>query len=174
MSYQARAYNRDFFPVEGGRIRAQQNDTVTRLARLLDAQWNLPFGTKIGWDGVLGFVPGIGDLATNFLSLYIVLQAALLGCPPIVILRMGMNILIDNFFDAIPILGNFFDFFWKSNTRNVRLIEAYQANPRRAMVRSRWAVGTGIALVALFAIASLTIAVFAFFTAVQWIVGLLT
>lgn len=110
---------------------------LNRLAILLDSKFPLPFGWKIGWDGILGLIPGVGDLATNLVSFYIMYRAAMIGCPPSVVLRMGLNVLIDNVIDTLPLIGNIFDFMWKSNLKNVALMEAYLNQPHRTVVSSR-------------------------------------
>ena len=89
----------------------QKLQRLKKLSVLMDSQFAGPFGFKFGLDGLLGFIPLVGDFVTSFISLYIVLQAALLGCGPSVILRMGLNILIENLIDVLPVFGNFFDFF---------------------------------------------------------------
>ncbi len=110
------------------------------LAESLDAKFTLPGGFKIGWDGILGLLPGIGDITTSCLSFYIILRAAALGCSQSVILQMGLNVLIENFIGVIPILGNVFDFFWKANLRNLELINAHQKNPQATERSSFWSV----------------------------------
>lgn len=107
----------------------QEAQDLKKIAEFLDSKFRLPGGFRIGWDGILGFIPGIGDLITNILSIYIIVRAAVLGCSPSVILRMGLNVLIDNLVDVIPVFGNFFDLFWKSNLKNLSLIERHQLNP---------------------------------------------
>jgi hypothetical protein len=119
---------------------------LKEVAILMDSKYELPGGFRVGWDGILGFFPGLGDLLTNGVSFYIVLRAALLGVPASVILRMGINILIDNLLDAIPILGNFLDFAWKSNIKNVVLLENYLENPRHTVTSSRAVVWVVLAV----------------------------
>ncbi len=141
---------------------------INELADLLDSRFRLPFGWKIGWDGIVGLVPGIGDFATNLVSLYIVYKAAILGCPQSVLLRMGLNILIDNVLDTIPLLGNLFDFIWKSNQRNLSLLDQYLANPHRTAAASKTLIFSVI-LILFFMI--LGIIVLTFFVA-RWFWGL--
>lgn len=119
---------------------------IRELADFLDTKYTLPFGWRIGWDGILGFIPGFGDFATNLMSFYIVYRAAVLGCPLSVIMRMGLNILIDNLLDMVPILGNFFDFVWKSNAMNLALVENYLSNPHRTTMASRIIVLSAVGL----------------------------
>lgn len=132
---------------------------LRELARVLDAQFRLPFGLRIGWDGILGFIPGVGDVITNLASFYILYKSALLGCPPAVLMRMGLNILIDNILDMIPLIGNFFDFFWKANIKNIALAEAYVDNPRLVVRSSRAAIAATLTLMALMLLAFAWIAV---------------
>jgi hypothetical protein len=44
------------------------------------------------------------------------------GVPKITLLRMALNIGIDYLVGSIPFVGDAFDFFWKSNQRNMDLI----------------------------------------------------
>ena len=139
-------------------------ERLRKFARLLDSQYQLPGGIKIGWDSILTWVPGVGDLVTNFLSFYIIYQGILMGVPPSVVLRMGLNLLIDNLIDVIPILGNVFDIFWKANNKNVVLLEAYFRNPERTQNISR--IVTGVSLFLLLMIMAGAIALV--LTAVMW------
>lgn len=113
---------------------------LKELARNLDSKFKLPLGISVGWDGILGLIPGVGDLITTSFSFYIVFKAALLGCSFSVVLRMLLNILIDNLIDIIPIIGALFDFGWKSNLKNVELLENYFLNPARTRTVSKLVV----------------------------------
>lgn len=174
MTSAARSSQPNLYTIKGEKLHREQGLAVRKLAQIMDAHFRLPLGLRIGWDGILGFIPGIGDFATNILSLYIIFQAAILGCPPAIILRMGVNLLIDNAVDAIPIFGNFFDIFWKANLKNVSLLEAYSAAPRQTTMRSRWAIGIGLVLVLFFTLASIVLAVFAIFAMIRILVSLLS
>lgn len=109
------------------------------LGNLLDTKFQGPFGTRFGIDGLLGLIPG-GDLVTSALSVYIIAQAAAMGVSTSILIRMAMNVLLENLIDLIPLLGNFFDFYWKANTRNLELIENHMANPVRETIKSRMVV----------------------------------
>ncbi|NHI01657.1 MULTISPECIES: DUF4112 domain-containing protein [Oceanimonas] len=98
---------------------------LDRLAWLLDSAVRLPGGFRIGLDGIMGLVPGVGDLAGAALSGYIVLQAARMKLPVTLLARMGLNVLLEVLIGSIPILGDLFDFAFKANRRNVRLMEDY-------------------------------------------------
>lgn len=107
------------------------------IADILDTKFKLPNGWRFGWDGLLGLIPGIGNLITDILSFYIIFRAAVLGCPPAVLLRMALNIVIDNIVDKIPGLGLVFDFIWKANTKNIGLMDRYFSNPETTNQRSK-------------------------------------
>jgi hypothetical protein len=93
------------------------------LTRLLDDRFRIP-GTSIrfGLDGLIGLVPGVGDVATTAVSLYLVYRARALGAPKAVLARMIVNILADTAVGAIPLLGDIFDVAFKANRRNLDLL----------------------------------------------------
>jgi hypothetical protein len=103
---------------------------VRALSRALDSAFQVP-GTRfrIGLDPLLGLIPGVGDVAGGALSAYIVLEAARLGAPRPVVLRMLGNVLLDSLFGSVPVLGDLFDATWKANARNVALLERHVAAP---------------------------------------------
>lgn len=138
---------------------AQGITDLKKLSEFLDTKYRLPGGIRIGWDGIIGFIPGLGDLVSNILSSYIMARAAMAGAPPAVILRMGLNVFIDNLIDVIPILGNFFDIFWKSNVRNVNLIEKYLANPQQVHRSSKWVIFATLVLILILLAASVGVIV---------------
>lgn len=107
-----------------------------RLSWLLDSSIPLPGGYRIGLDGLLGLIPGVGDLIGGGLSTLLLFQAWQNNVPKMVIARMVINILIDAAVGAIPILGDLFDFVWKANLRNARLLDNYQRNPHQVYRRS--------------------------------------
>src|SRR5690554_6932116 len=107
-----------------------------RLAWLLDSSIPLPGGWRIGLDGIIGLIPGIGDAIGGGLSTWILYQAYQRGLPKVVLARMVINILIDSVLGAIPFLGDIFDFFWKANLKNVALMESYKHAPRETVRRS--------------------------------------
>jgi hypothetical protein len=121
---------------------------VQQLAQLLDAAVRIP-GTNIrfGLDAVLGLIPGAGDIIGGLLSAFIVLQAANVGAPRSVIARMVMNVAVDSILGAVPILGDLFDVGWKSNTRNVQLLQRYVERPQATRAVSRGVVLAAIAAI---------------------------
>jgi hypothetical protein len=108
------------------------------LSRILDSAIGIP-GTplRIGLDAIIGVIPGAGDIMGAVLSGYIVLTAARRGVPRAVLWRMLANVAIDTGCGAVPLLGDFFDVAWRSNTRNVDLLERHSRIPREVERTSR-------------------------------------
>src|SRR5690606_32070307 len=106
------------------------------LAWLLDSSIPLPGGFRVGLDGILGLIPGVGDAIGGGLSTWILYQAYQRGVPKVVMVRMVINIFIDAVLGAIPFLGDIFDFFWKANLKNATLLDNYQAAPDETVRRS--------------------------------------
>ena len=104
---------------------------IRLLSRLLDEQFRIPGTTyRVGLDGLLGLIPGVGDAAGALLSAYIVYEAIRLGAPSTVLLRMIANIGIDTVGGAIPVVGDIFDMAWKTNKKNAALLYAYLDSQR--------------------------------------------
>ncbi len=135
---------------------ASQSQSLEDLATFLDAKYQLPMGLKIGWDGIIGLIPGVGDLFTSVLSFYIILKAAALGCSKSVLLHMSLNVLIDNLISLVPFLGNIGDFFWKSNTKNITLLRRHLKN--QAQTRNSSLVFVTLMLLTVLTLSILTIA----------------
>jgi Domain of unknown function (DUF4112) len=104
---------------------------VARLAYWLDDRFRIP-GTRrrVGLDGLLGLVPGIGDTATTLIAAYIVLEAARLGVPGRTLGRMLLNVGLDSLIGLVPLLGDLADLAWKANRRNARLLRDHMASER--------------------------------------------
>lgn len=99
---------------------------LRQLSKNLDESFTIP-GTKIkfGIDALLGLVPGGGDLVSSVFSLYILRAAIKMKLPKSAVLAMISNILLDTTIGIIPIIGDIFDIFWKSNKRNLKIIEKH-------------------------------------------------
>jgi hypothetical protein len=133
-------------------------DSLRRWAALFDHAFRIP-GTDIrfGLDPILGLVPGIGDLATPALSVLILVHGARLRVPKVVLARMVLNALIDFGVGAIPVVGDLFDFAWKSNDWNLALLERH-ARPGVGATRGDWIfVAACVAVVLLAAIVPLVL-----------------
>ena len=99
---------------------------VRWLARLMDDNFAVP-GTNLrfGWDSVIGLFPGFGDVLTTAVSLLIVHHAWQTGASKLTLARMLGNVGVDFVVGAIPLFGDLFDFAFKSNRRNARLLEQH-------------------------------------------------
>jgi len=92
------------------------------LARLMDTAIAIPgTGIRFGADSIMGLFPGFGDMAAAAISLYIVNEARLLGVPNDKLIRMVINIGIDAASGSIPLIGDLFDVYFKSNRLNLEL-----------------------------------------------------
>jgi hypothetical protein len=109
-----------------------QDRTLQGLEILLDEAFRLP-GTqfRFGLDGIIGLVPGLGDVLAGVLSLAIPLAAWVRGVPYITLIRMAANLGIGVLVGSIPLFGDLFDIVWKANRRNYRLLQRSLAAPRR-------------------------------------------
>jgi hypothetical protein len=91
----------------------------------------IPIGRwRIGLDSIVGLIPGLGDIIGALIGMLIVLRAVQAGIPRIAIARMMTNIAIDTLVGAIPLLGDAFDFVYKSNHMNMRIYEEALDSPR--------------------------------------------
>jgi len=138
---------------------------VERLSWLLDESITLPNGYKIGLDGFIGLIPGIGDFIGGSLSSIIIYKAHQLGVPRMILGRMIINMMIETVLGAIPFAGDVFDFVWKANKRNVALLKDYQQQPEQVYRKSL--MQSILFITVLLGILALTIALIA------WIIGLL-
>ncbi len=119
-------------------------DEPTALARYqaLTRQWDSRFripGTpiRIGWDAIVGLVPGVGDLAGGAVGAIGLWTGWRLGAPLAILLRMLLNTGLDVLLGAIPLAGDLFDVGWRSNTRNANLLERWLERPHETRRRSR-------------------------------------
>lgn len=99
--------------------------TANFLAKLLDSRFNF-LGIRFGLDPLLGLVPGLGEVVTVLMSLYIVWIGVRIGIPQIRIYQMLGNILLDFLVGVIPVIGDIFDIFYKSNIRNLDILNKYR------------------------------------------------
>jgi hypothetical protein len=106
--------------------RAERIARIDWLATLLDTRFVIPFTKfRFGADSLLGLAPGLGDVLTTGLSLYIVYEAHKLGTPKHVLARMLGNVAIDGVIGAVPVAGDVFDVLWRANRRNVRILREH-------------------------------------------------
>jgi hypothetical protein len=116
-----------------------RDQTLHGLEILLDEAFVVPgTGIRLGLDGIIGLVPGLGDVVAGLLSLVIPLAAWVRGVPYIALVRMGANLGIGVLVGSIPLFGDIFDIAWKANRRNYRLLCRHLGEPRRHTWRD-WA-----------------------------------
>ncbi|HEX4873654.1 MAG TPA: DUF4112 domain-containing protein [Sphingorhabdus sp.] len=99
---------------------------VEAMEQLLERSFHIP-GTKIpfGLDSVVGLVPVLGDIVTAAMGAYMVWEARNLGMSKWQLMRMTANVGIDTALGAIPLVGDAFDFVWRSNSKNLRIIKKH-------------------------------------------------
>ena len=119
---------------------------IDYLARLMDAQFRVP-GTnfRFGLDAIIGLIPGGGDLSTFAVSGYMLWIMAQNGASGYVLARMVLNVLFDTLIGSIPLIGDVFDVFYKSNMRNLRLMQEHYREGRHR--GSAWKVIIPVLLV---------------------------
>jgi hypothetical protein len=104
---------------------------VEAVARWMDYAFVLPGGFRFGLAGVVGLIPGIGDIIDALISLYIVHRAVQLRIPRIAITRMVVNVGIEGIAGSIPFIGDFFDIAFKANRRNYQILQRHLFSSRR-------------------------------------------
>ena len=112
-----------------------------RIADLLDTCIRIPgTNTTIGLDPIIGLIPGIGDAISTLMGSIILAEALQRGVPGWLLIRLGGNMLLNAAIGAIPIIGDLFSAWFKSNTKNHALLNAYlQGNPNPpAHPQSKW------------------------------------
>jgi len=109
------------------------------LADLLDQRFTIP-GTsiRIGLDPIVSLIPGVGDLLANLTGSVILVIAAQLGVPKIVLTRMGINIAINTLLGAVPFFGDVISIWYRSNVKNVELLERYVGKESKRADSKDW------------------------------------
>ncbi|KFG89190.1 hypothetical protein BV98_003017 [Sphingobium herbicidovorans NBRC 16415] len=109
-----------------GRDPASVRRRIEAMEALLEGLFVIP-GTKrrVGLDSLVGLIPIVGDLATAAMGAWIVWEARNLGMSKWQLTRMAANVGFDTVVGAIPFAGDVFDFLFKSNTKNLRLIRRH-------------------------------------------------
>lgn len=108
-----------------------RDETLRGLEILLDEAFRVP-GTsfRFGLDGVIGLVPGLGDVLAGLLSLVIPLAGWIRGVPYVTLVRMAANLGIGVLVGSVPLFGDLFDVAWKANRRNYALLHRHLDQPR--------------------------------------------
>lgn len=109
-----------------GQDPANVRQRLEMLEKLLERSFVIP-GTKqpVGLDAMIGLVPVVGDLATAAMGAYLVWEARNLGLPKWKLWRMAGNIAFDTAVGSVPLAGDLFDFMFRSNSRNLRIVKRH-------------------------------------------------
>lgn len=109
-----------------GRDPASVRRRIEAMEAMLEGLFVIP-GTnrRVGLDSLVGLIPVVGDLATAAMGAWIVWEARNLGMPKWQLARMAANVGFDTLVGAIPFAGDVFDFLFKSNTKNLRIIRKH-------------------------------------------------
>jgi len=129
----------EVLPPEEKRKRQGLEPLFKWLALIMDEFIRVP-GTKFkfGLDPLIGLLPGLGDTGSALVSAFALVQAARLGVPTILLARMSLNILINELVGIVPVVGDAFSFWFKSNVRNYQVIKDHAAAPGGVSRRSDW------------------------------------
>jgi hypothetical protein len=100
----------------------QLDPELELLAYWMDTVFEIPgLGIRFGFHAIIGLIPGIGDLLTSLISLYVLAAARRYGVPRATLMRMAFTTGVDTLVGAIPLFGDAFDVYWKANVMNVAL-----------------------------------------------------
>jgi hypothetical protein len=99
---------------------------IEMMEQVLERSFTVPgINRKVGLDFALGLVPVLGDIITGAMGLYMVWEARNLGMSKFQLARMAANVGFDSLLGAVPLAGDLFDMFWRSNTRNLKIIRKH-------------------------------------------------
>ncbi len=129
----------------GERFRAAER-RIERVTHALDELIGIP-GTpiRVGLDPIVGLIPVVGDAVAAVVGAWVIGEAARFGIPRVVLARMVVNLVIDLAIGAIPLLGDVYDFAFRSNSRNLALFRRHALEPD-ASTRGDQAFFAGVAL----------------------------
>jgi hypothetical protein len=113
------------------------DENLDLLSHLLDDFIKVP-GTSVrfGLDGIVGVIPGIGDLIGGIASCIIIIAAWVRGVSYGTVLRMVANVGIEVVCGSVPVLGDMFDIAWRANRRNYALLTGSMYQPRKYTIQS--------------------------------------
>ena len=148
----------EVLPPEEKRKRTALEPIFKWIAYIMDDVVRVP-GTKFrfGLDPLLGLIPGIGDTSSAVVSAFALIQAVRLGVPKILLMKMALNVLVNELIGVVPVVGDAFSFWFKSNARNYDIIKNHRLGAT-APRRSDWLFVIGI-LVLVFLIVCAGIAI---------------
>lgn len=149
-------------------LEKRKTDSLHRLSWALDEMFRVP-GTKMrfGLDALIGLLPAGGDLAGGLASAWILIAAQRMGAGPVILARMGLNIIIDTVFGAVPLIGDLFDAGFKSNQKNIALLDRYLESPEPVRKSSILILVAVLAVIMLLIIGSAVLS----YHIIRWIVA---
>lgn len=99
---------------------------IEAMEMVLERSFVVPgINRPVGLDAIIGLVPVVGDIIAMGMGAYIVWEARNLGMPKWKLLRMAGNVAFDSAVGAVPVAGDLFDFMFRSNTRNLRIVKKH-------------------------------------------------
>ncbi|WP_315787433.1 DUF4112 domain-containing protein [Fischerella sp. JS2] len=99
---------------------------IRKLSQLMDTSIRIPLiGFRIGLDPIIGLVPGAGDLISTAFSAYIIYLATRFSIPRQDLAKMIFNVGLEAVVGSVPLVGDLFDAFYKSNIRNLAILEEH-------------------------------------------------
>ena len=112
------------FPI--GRDPHSVRHRVTAMEKLLERSFTIP-GTKqtVGLDALIGLIPVGGDVIAAAMGIYMIWEARNIGMSRGAMLRMAGNVGFDWLIGLIPGVGDVADFFYRSNSRNLKIIKRH-------------------------------------------------
>jgi hypothetical protein len=123
-----------------GDARREDAEELEVIAKWMDSAFRIPgVRWRFGLDALIGLIPGLGDAATSLIALYLIAKAQRMGVSRATLARMAINTGVDLAIGAIPLVGDAFDVFFKSNQRNVDLLRKHAQASGGEERRMKWA-----------------------------------
>ena len=99
---------------------------LDNMTDFMDTRFRIPgTNTRFGVDFLVGLIPGAGDLISFGISSALVVTMVRYGASGRVVVQMLWNVILDTVVGAVPILGDFFDLYYKANRRNFDLLRKH-------------------------------------------------
>lgn len=99
---------------------------IRKFTYLMDSAFRIPvIGFRFGLDPIVGLIPGAGDVVSTAFSAYLIYLAARFRLPPQIFRQMIFNVALEAVIGTVPLVGDIFDAFYKSNIRNLALLEKH-------------------------------------------------
>ena len=109
-----------------GRDPAAVRQRIEAMEALLERSFVIPgINRPVGLDAIAGLIPVVGDIVTAGMGAWIIWEANNLGLPKWKLWRMAGNVVFDSAVGAIPVAGDVFDFLFRSNSRNLRIVKRH-------------------------------------------------